>query len=77
MPGSLELIAVVSGAACVAGLLLAVVALVGTRRPPGRARVVGPASVDCGADRAPPRLSSGPTRPCWSPRWSLARWHFC
>ncbi|SCG69375.1 Type II secretion system (T2SS), protein F [Micromonospora zamorensis] len=32
---SLELIAVVSGAACVAGLLLAVVALVGTRRPPG------------------------------------------
>ncbi|WP_410810797.1 type II secretion system F family protein [Micromonospora sp. 067-2] len=31
---SLEVIAVVSGAACVAGLLLAVVALVGTRRPP-------------------------------------------
>ncbi|MEV5695735.1 type II secretion system F family protein [Micromonospora globbae] len=31
----IELIAVVSGAACVAGLVLAVVALVGTRRPPG------------------------------------------
>ncbi|MER5332397.1 type II secretion system F family protein [Micromonospora sp. NPDC002717] len=33
--GNVELVAVVSGAACVAGLLLAVVALVGTRRPPG------------------------------------------
>ncbi|MEU4639826.1 type II secretion system F family protein [Micromonospora sp. NPDC023814] len=32
---NVELVAVVSGAACVAGLLLAVVALVGTRRPPG------------------------------------------
>lgn len=41
MLGSLELIAVVSGAACVAGLVLAVVALVGTRRPPGRARAAG------------------------------------
>ncbi|MFG3703203.1 type II secretion system F family protein [Micromonospora sp. NPDC047670] len=36
MPDNVELVAVVSGAACVAGLLLAVVALVGTRRPPGR-----------------------------------------
>ncbi|WP_433389153.1 type II secretion system F family protein [Micromonospora sp. KLBMP9576] len=33
---SVELVAVVSGAACVAGLLLVVVAVVGTRRPPGR-----------------------------------------
>ncbi|MEU4779664.1 type II secretion system F family protein [Micromonospora sp. NPDC023633] len=32
---NVELVAVASGAACVAGLLLAVVALVGTRRPPG------------------------------------------
>ncbi|MFI6239641.1 type II secretion system F family protein [Micromonospora sp. NPDC050795] len=39
---SLELIAVVSGAACVAGLLLAVVALVGTRRPPGPGPGSGP-----------------------------------
>ncbi|MFI6261528.1 type II secretion system F family protein [Micromonospora sp. NPDC051006] len=35
MRDNIELIAVVSGAACVAGLLLVVVALVGTRRPPG------------------------------------------
>ncbi|MEV5764210.1 type II secretion system F family protein [Micromonospora sp. NPDC052213] len=32
---NVELVAVISGAACVAGLLLAVVALVGTRRPSG------------------------------------------
>ncbi|SCE89482.1 Flp pilus assembly protein TadB [Micromonospora echinospora] len=32
---NIELIAMVSGAACVAGLVLAVVALVGTTRPPG------------------------------------------
>lgn len=32
---NVELVAVASGAACVAGLLLTVVALVGTRRPPG------------------------------------------
>ncbi|MGW4497719.1 type II secretion system F family protein [Micromonospora sp. NPDC004336] len=36
MPVDVELVAVASGAACVAGLLLAVVALVGTRRPPAR-----------------------------------------
>ncbi|WBB65551.1 type II secretion system F family protein [Micromonospora sp. WMMD812] len=42
MRDNVELIAVVSGAACVAGLLLAVVALVGTRRPPGRAPGAGP-----------------------------------
>ncbi|MEU4527020.1 type II secretion system F family protein [Micromonospora ureilytica] len=42
MLGSLELIAVISGAACVAGLLLAVVALVGTRRPPGPRPGSGP-----------------------------------
>ncbi|MET8282645.1 type II secretion system F family protein [Micromonospora sp. NPDC005174] len=42
MGNSLELIAVVSGAACVAGLLLAVVALVGTRRPAGPAPGAGP-----------------------------------
>ncbi|MGW3619656.1 type II secretion system F family protein [Micromonospora arida] len=42
MLDSLELIAVVSGAACVAGLLLAVVALVGTRRPPGPRPGSGP-----------------------------------
>ncbi|PWU53604.1 secretion system protein [Micromonospora sp. S4605] len=45
MLANVELIAVVSGAACVAGLLLAVVALVGTRRPagpaPGAGRGVG------------------------------------
>lgn len=35
MPANIELIAVVSGAACVLGLILAVVALIGTRRPPG------------------------------------------
>ncbi|MER7330785.1 MULTISPECIES: type II secretion system F family protein [unclassified Micromonospora] len=35
MLDNVELVAVVSGAACVAGLLLAVVAVVGTRRPPG------------------------------------------
>ncbi|MEH1012480.1 type II secretion system F family protein [Micromonospora sp. CPCC 206060] len=35
LPANIELIAVLSGAACVAGLVLAVVALVGTRRPPG------------------------------------------
>jgi Flp pilus assembly protein TadB len=33
LTGNIELIAVVSGSACVAGLVLAVVALVGTRRP--------------------------------------------
>ncbi|BCJ59199.1 hypothetical protein Jiend_26210 [Micromonospora endophytica] len=38
----IELIAMVSGAACVAGLVLAVVAIVGTRRPPGRAPGAGP-----------------------------------
>ncbi|GLZ56793.1 type II secretion system F family protein [Micromonospora sp. NBRC 107095] len=42
MLGSLELIAVISGAACVAGLLLAVIALVGTRRPPGPPPGSGP-----------------------------------
>ncbi|MEH0970156.1 type II secretion system F family protein [Micromonospora sp. CPCC 205546] len=36
VPDNVELVAVVSGASCVAGLLLAVVALVGTRQPPGR-----------------------------------------
>ncbi|SCG79872.1 Flp pilus assembly protein TadB [Micromonospora echinaurantiaca] len=41
MLANVELIAVVSGAACVAGLLLAVVALVGTRRPPGPAPGAG------------------------------------
>lgn len=35
MIANVELIAMVSGAACVAGLVLAVVALVGTTRPPG------------------------------------------
>lgn len=35
IPANIELIAVVSGAACVGGLILAVVSLVGTRRPPG------------------------------------------
>lgn len=35
MTANVELIAVVSGAACVLGLILAVVALVGTRRPAG------------------------------------------
>lgn len=47
---NVELVAVASGAACVAGLLLAVVALVGTRRPPG-----GP-----GAGRGLDRLWKGP-----------------
>ncbi|WTO07253.1 type II secretion system F family protein [Micromonospora sp. NBC_00617] len=42
MGNSLELIAVVSGAACVAGLLLAVVALVGSRRPAGPGPGAGP-----------------------------------
>ncbi|MEG3633073.1 type II secretion system F family protein [Micromonospora palythoicola] len=42
MGTNIELIALVSGAACVAGLVLAVVALVGTRRPPGRAPGAGP-----------------------------------
>ncbi|WP_428962619.1 type II secretion system F family protein [Micromonospora fluostatini] len=36
MTANIELIAVVSGAACVAGLILAVVAVVGTRRPRSR-----------------------------------------
>ncbi|WP_435829886.1 type II secretion system F family protein [Micromonospora costi] len=36
VPVGIELVAVVSGAACVTGIVLAVVALVGTRRPPGR-----------------------------------------
>jgi Flp pilus assembly protein TadB len=35
LPANIELIAVASGAACVAGLVLAVLALVGTDRPPG------------------------------------------
>jgi Flp pilus assembly protein TadB len=35
LPANIELIAVASGAACVAGLVLAVVALVGTGRPAG------------------------------------------
>ncbi|WP_050591917.1 type II secretion system F family protein [Salinispora fenicalii] len=48
----IELIAVLSGAACVAGLLLAVVAIVGTRRPPGP----GP-----GARRGISRLGFGAT----------------
>ncbi|MER5456884.1 type II secretion system F family protein [Micromonospora sp. NPDC002389] len=39
---NIQLIAVVSGAACVAGLVLTVVALVGTRRPPGPAPGAGP-----------------------------------
>ncbi|WP_438803751.1 type II secretion system F family protein [Micromonospora fiedleri] len=39
---NIELLAVVSGAACVAGLVLTVVALVGTRRPPGPAPGAGP-----------------------------------
>ncbi|GAB3151016.1 hypothetical protein GCM10027290_39370 [Micromonospora sonneratiae] len=34
LPANIELIAVLSGAACVAGLVLAVVSLIGTRRPP-------------------------------------------
>ncbi|MFD6692043.1 type II secretion system F family protein [Micromonospora aurantiaca (nom. illeg.)] len=38
----IELIALVSGAACVAGLVLTVVALIGTRRPPGPAPGSGP-----------------------------------
>ncbi len=42
MRDDIELIAMVSGAACVAGLVLAVVALVGTRRPPGPAPGAGP-----------------------------------
>ncbi|MFG1648937.1 type II secretion system F family protein [Micromonospora sp. NPDC049275] len=42
MGNSLELIAVISGAACVAGLLLAVVALVGTRRPAKSGPGAGP-----------------------------------
>jgi Flp pilus assembly protein TadB len=37
MPASIELIAVASGAACVAGLVLAVAALIGTSRPAGPA----------------------------------------
>lgn len=41
MPANLELIAVCSGAACVGGLVLLVVALVGTRRPAGPASVPG------------------------------------
>ena len=35
LPANIELVAVLSGAACVTGLVLAVVALVGTTRPPG------------------------------------------
>ncbi|MGC5031478.1 type II secretion system F family protein [Micromonospora sp. DT229] len=42
MLDNIELLAVVSGAACVAGLVLTVVALVGTRRPPGPAPGAGP-----------------------------------
>ncbi|NBE82562.1 secretion system protein [Micromonospora sp. NEAU-HG-1] len=42
MTPNIELIAVVSGAACVAGLVLAVVALVGTTRPAGPAPGAGP-----------------------------------
>ncbi|MEW2383637.1 type II secretion system F family protein [Micromonospora sp. NPDC047707] len=38
----IELVAVASGAACVAGLLLAVVAIVGTRRPAGPRPGAGP-----------------------------------
>ncbi len=41
LPANIELIAVVSGAASVAGLVLAVAALVGTSRPPGPGRVAG------------------------------------
>lgn len=41
VPANIELIAVVSGAACVGGLILAVVSLVGTRRP---ARPASPTS---------------------------------
>ncbi|QOC94719.1 type II secretion system F family protein [Micromonospora craniellae] len=42
MLDNIQLIAVVSGAACVAGLVLTVVALVGTNRPPGPAPGAGP-----------------------------------
>jgi hypothetical protein len=35
LPANIELIAVLSGVACVTGLVLAIVALVGTTRPPG------------------------------------------
>lgn len=48
----IELVAVLSGAACMAGLLLAIVAIVGTRRPPGP----GP-----GARRGLSRLGFGTT----------------
>ncbi|MFV2102463.1 type II secretion system F family protein [Micromonospora sp. LOL_024] len=42
MGTNIELIAVVSGAACAAGVVLAIVALLGTRRPPGPAPGAGP-----------------------------------
>jgi len=35
LPANIEVIAVIAGAACVGGLVLAVVALIGTSRPPG------------------------------------------
>ncbi|MGN9811802.1 type II secretion system F family protein [Micromonospora sp. BQ11] len=41
MPDNVELVAVLAGAACVAGLILAVVAIVGTSRPPGPAPGAG------------------------------------
>ena len=41
LPANIELIAVLGGAACVAGLVLAVMAIVGTTKPPGPARANG------------------------------------
>ena len=41
VPANVELVAVLAGAACVAGLILAVVAIVGTSRPPGPAPGAG------------------------------------
>jgi Flp pilus assembly protein TadB len=41
LPANIELIAVVSGAASVAGLVLGIAAVIGTSRPPGPGRVAG------------------------------------
>jgi Flp pilus assembly protein TadB len=41
LPANIELIAVISGAACVGGLILAVVSMVGTSRPAGPASPAG------------------------------------
>jgi Flp pilus assembly protein TadB len=41
LPANLELIAVVSGAASVAGVVLGIAAVIGTSRPPGPGRVAG------------------------------------